>query len=134
MKDNLNSIKFYEYYDTEKEYAIVMELCGNNLQNILNKKKEAFNVDEIYDIMSQLNNTFKIMSESNIVHRDLKLENILVKYIDKEKSKFIVKLTDYEVSRKLLSISKKCNTYAGTVLTMAPEILAGEEYDNKCDL
>ena len=61
-----------------------MELCDNNLQNILNKKKEAFNVDEVYDIMSQLNNTFKIMSESNIVHRDLKLENILVKYIDKE--------------------------------------------------
>ena len=71
MKDNLNSIKFYEYYDTEKEYAIVMELCDNNLQNILNKKKEAFNVDEVYDIMSQLNNTFKIISENNIVHRDL---------------------------------------------------------------
>ena len=84
MKDNLNSIKFYEYYDTEKEYAIVMELCDNNLQNILNKKKEAFNVDEVYDIMSQLNNTFKIISENNIVHRDLKLENILVKYINKK--------------------------------------------------
>ena len=80
MKDNLNSIKFYEYYDTEKEYAIVMELCDNNLQNILNKKKEAFNVDEVYDIMSQLNNTFKIISENNIVHRNLKLENILVIY------------------------------------------------------
>jgi hypothetical protein len=134
MKDNLNSIKFYEYYDTEKEYAIVMELCDNILQNILNEKKEAFNIDEVYDIISQLNNTFKIISENNIVHRDLKLENILVKYIDKKKSKFIVKLTDYGVSRKVLSISKKCNTYVGTVLTMAPEILAGEKYDNKCDL
>jgi hypothetical protein len=134
MKDNLNSIKFYEYYDTEKEYAIVMELCDNNLQNILNEKKEAFNIDEVYDIISQLNNTFKIISENNIVHRDLKLENILVKYIDKKKSEFIVKLTDYGVSRKVLSISKKCNTYVGTVLTMAPEILAGEKYDNKCDL
>jgi serine/threonine-protein kinase ULK/ATG1 len=134
MKDNLNSIKFYEYYDTEKEYAIVMELCDNNLQNILNEKKGAFNIDEVYDIISQLNNTFKIISENNIVHRDLKLENILVKYIDKKKSEFIVKLTDYGVSRKVLSISKKCNTYVGTVLTMAPEILAGEKYDNKCDL
>ena len=42
MKNNLNSIKFYEYYDTEKEYAIVMELCDNNLQNILNEKKGQF--------------------------------------------------------------------------------------------
>ena len=41
MKDNINSIKFYELYDNEKEYALVMELCDDNLMNILNKKKLA---------------------------------------------------------------------------------------------
>ena len=134
MKDNINSIKFYELYDIEKEYAIVMELCDDNLQNILNKRNTGFNKDEIYDILSQLNNTFKIMSQNIIIHRDLKLENILVKYLDNDKSKFIVKLTDYGVSRKMMSLSKKCKSYAGTLLTMSPEILAGEEYDNETDL
>ena len=134
MKDNINSVKFYELYDTEKEYALVMELCDDNLQNILNKKSTGFNVDEIFDIIKQLNNTFKIMSEKKIIHRDLKLENILVKYTDKDKSKFIVKLTDYGVSRKILSLSQKCKTISGTIMTMAPEVLAGEEYDFKCDL
>jgi serine/threonine protein kinase len=134
MKDNINSIKFYEFYDIEKEYAIVMELCDDNLQNILNRRNTGFNKDEIYDILTQLNNTFKIMSENIIIHRDLKLENILVKYVDKEKSKFIVKLTDYGVSRKMISLSKKCKTYSGTLITMSPEILAGEEYDNESDL
>ena len=111
-----------------------MELCDDNLHNILNKKERGFNCEEIIDIIKQLNNTFKIMSNNCIVHRDLKLENILVKYIDNKKSKFIVKLSDYGISRKMLSMSKKCSTYAGTIITMAPEILAGEEYDNKCDL
>ena len=38
MKDNINSVKFHELYDIEKEFAIVMELCDDNLQNILNKR------------------------------------------------------------------------------------------------
>ena len=63
MRNNINSVQFYEFYDTEKEYALVMELCDDNLQYILNKKNTGFSVDEILDIIKQLNNTFKIMSE-----------------------------------------------------------------------
>ena len=74
------------------------------------------------------------MSDNNIIHRDLKLENILVKYDDIEKTKFTVKLTDFGVSRQLLSISKMCKSHVGTVVTMAPEILEGEEYNSGCDL
>ena len=133
MKNNKNSIQFHEFYDTDKEYAIVMELCDGNLQNILNKRNSGFNRDEVLDIIKQLNNTFKIMEENKIIHRDLKLENILIKYDDKNKSKFTVKLTDYGVSRKILSLSQKCKTYSGTIRTMAPEILEGEEHDIKCD-
>jgi len=112
-----------------------MELCDDNLQNILDKKKEGFTYEEIYNIMNQLNNTFKIMNENKIIHRDIKLENIVVKY-NNEKSKinYSVKLTDYGISKQLISTKGKTN--AGTSLTMAPEILKGEGeiYDNKCDL
>ena len=130
MKDNINSVEFYECYNTKKEYAIVMELCDDNLQNILNKKNTGFKNDEFIDIIKKLNNTFKIMSVNKIIHRNLKLENILVKYTDKNKSKYIVKLA----GRTIFSLSQKCSTYSGTIFTMAPEILAGEEYDSKCDL
>ena len=30
-KDNINSVKFYEFFDTEDKFVIVMELCQNNL-------------------------------------------------------------------------------------------------------
>ena len=48
--------------------------------------------------MSQLNETLKIMVKNNIVYRDLKLENILIKYENNDKNKFIVKLTDYGIT------------------------------------
>ena len=34
-KDNKNSVKFYECYKTDKEFAIVMELCDDNLMNFI---------------------------------------------------------------------------------------------------
>jgi calcium-dependent protein kinase len=101
-KDNINSVKLYDYYDTDTELAIVMELCDDSLQSILNKKINGFNKQEIYDIITQLNNTFKIMNKNHIIHRDIKLDNILVKYTDETKTKFIVKLTDYGLVGKQL--------------------------------
>ena len=74
------------------------------------------------------------MYKNHIIHRDLKLDNILIKYTDNTKTKFIVKLTDYGLSKQLVSLSKFCNTHAGTPATMAPEILNDEEYNYKCDL
>ena len=71
------------------------------------------------------------MVDNKIIHRDIKLENILVK---NENSDIIVKLADYGISKELMTISQKCQTNAGTILTMAPEIIKEEKYNNKCDL
>ena len=114
-----------------------MELCDNSLQNILNERKEGFKCEQIFNIMSQLNNTLKIMYKKKIIHRDIKLDNILVKYKDNNNNdsnvNFIVKLTDYGISKQLKNTIN--TTYLGTIETMAPEVLEGEEnYDNKCDL
>ena len=75
---NINSVKYYEYFKDKKNFVIIMELCNENLSQLLiRKSEEGFNVKEIYEIMRQLNNGFKIMKENKIIHRDLKLENIL---------------------------------------------------------
>ena len=69
-----------------------MELCDGNLSKLLLEKK-VLNEKEIYEIMKQLNNAFKIMKENKIIHRDLKLENILIK--NNEDKTFTLKLSDY---------------------------------------
>ena len=80
-----------------------MELCDNSLQKILDERKEGFTCEQILNIKNQLNNTFKIMYKNNIIHRDIKLDNILIKYNDNNNNEaninFIVKLADYGKSK-----------------------------------
>ena len=86
--------------------------------------------------MSQLNKTFEIMAKHNIIHRDIKLENILVKYCkdnnDDSNINFIVKLSDFGISKQITD-KTIAQTQIGTPITMAPEVLKGK-YNYKCDL
>ena len=139
-KNNNNSVKIYECYryknKLRNEFVIIMELCDDSLQKILDKKKEGFKCEEIYNIMIQLNNTLRIMSKEKIIHRDIKLDNIVVKMNEEKKDSninYIIKLTDYGMSKQLINTIGK--SIVGTPLTMAPEILKGNKnYDYKCDL
>jgi serine/threonine protein kinase len=51
--------------------------------------------------MEGLNKVFKYMVNNNIIHRDIKPDNILIKYIDDSKTKFIPKICDFGISREL---------------------------------
>ena len=132
-ENNENSVKYYQHFDTDNEFVIIMELCDGNLVNFSGLKQK-FSINDIYELLCQLNNTFKIMKENKIAHRDLKLENILVKYENKEKTKYTFKITDYGVSKVFLSLSKRFSTKVGTINFMAPEVLDGEKYGVECDL
>jgi len=132
-ENNENSVKYYQHFETENEFIIVMELCDGNLIDFI-KLKKGLNINDIYELLCQLNNTFKIMKENKITHRDLKLENILVKYENKEKTRCTFKIIDYGVSKELLRISSRFSTKVGTINYMAPEVLSEEKYNYECDL
>ena len=129
-----NSVEIYDYFDTEKYFVIIMELCDNNLFRELARTENGFSPKKIKEILLQLNNVFNIINEQKIVHRDIKLHNILVKYLNKEKTDFKILLSDYGVSNQINSMTGNFRTHIGTKVIMAPEILNGEVYNNKCDL
>ena len=65
------------------------------------------------------------MYEKKIIHRDIKTENFLIKYINKEKTKYIIKLGDYGIG-KIISTSVSniiSSGIKGSIETIAPEIL-----------
>ena len=136
--ENKNTVKFYEYYYKQNiEIAIVMELCDENLSKMIGKKEnKKLTFDEIRNILHQLNNTFKIMVNKKIAHRDLKPQNILVKYQNEnDKTNYIIKLCDYGVSKKLEMTKGLLSRIVGTMNFMAPEILfKNDKFDLKCDL
>ncbi len=133
-RENKNTVKYYESFLTKDELAIVMELCDINLLDYIIDINRPFSEEEIYDLLSQLNYTFRIMKEALLVHRDLKLENILIKYENETKDKYTYKLTEYGASKKLLSLTKKLQTSIGTCNYMAPEVLENLKYNQECDL
>ena len=126
-----NTVKFYDYYEEEDYYVIVMELCDSSLISYY-KERKIFSLEEIFELFSNLNKAFKIMHDKKIVLRDLKLENILIKYSNKEKTEFIPKIYDFGLSKQIKQLSK--NTRIVTTYTLAPEVYNGREYDSKADL
>ena len=128
-RDNKNTVKIYEYFNTKEELAIIMETWDDNLLGFL-LKKELLNYEEIYEILSQLNNSFRIMSQNKLIHGNLNLENIVINYENAEKSKFIVKLKcdicQFEDDFAKLNYKN--------YQILCPEILKGESNFEKCDL
>ncbi len=66
--------------------------------------------------MIQIKNAFVALREYKVVHRDLKLSNILVT------DDFEIKIADFGFA-KSLDENQYLNSWVGTPLTMAPEVL-----------
>ena len=60
------SVEIYDFYDTEKEFIIIMELCDETLFHLLCRKQKGFSSTEIKNILLQLNNAFQRMNYYNI--------------------------------------------------------------------
>lgn len=67
--------------------------------------------------------------KNNIVHRDIKAENVMFSDKDLEST---IKLIDFGISLKFQK-NHKIKDKTGTILYVAPEVLKGS-YDEKCDI
>jgi serine/threonine protein kinase len=63
-----------------------------------------------------------------LIHRDLKLENILLT------KQLVAKISDFGISRVLNDNSNTKTKRVGTSLYMAPEVILTNNYDQKCDV
>ena len=133
-----NSVKLLEDFEDRENYNFVMELCDGDLDGELKrnikKRQIGFNELEVYCIMSQFNNIFKKMQNKHVIHRDLKLKNIMIKY-DKTIPfiGFIIKLSDFGFS-KVMNDEELTGTNLGSPATKAPEIMQDKNYNAKVDL
>jgi serine/threonine protein kinase len=132
------SVKLIEYFLTSNCYNIVMELCDTDLDIVLGKRSKGFTEDEVKVILKQLNTVFAIMDRENIIHRDLKLRNIMVLNVKDLNNNphqpltFESKLSDFGFSKIMEDDITK--TKLGTPATMAPEIMMNKNYSKKADL
>ena len=113
--------QMYEVIATESHIWIVTELCcGGELFDYL-VEKGRLSEDETRLIFGQLCLAVAYLHENNIVHRDLKLENVLMD------ERCRVKLGDFGFTREF-ERGAFMETFCGTTGYAAPEMLQGKKY------
>ena len=93
-----NIIKLYDIKKTKKHFYLVTEYCNrgelkNALENYQLKYGKAFPEDLVQYFMRQIISAFKYIHNQGMMHRDIKLENILLSYShENEKVLIYIKL------------------------------------------
>ncbi|KAL1854417.1 hypothetical protein Daus18300_011436 [Diaporthe australafricana] len=114
--------RLYEVVVTENLVWMVMEYCsGDELYDYLLRHGK-LPVDKVQKSFTQLVGAVAYVHQQNCVHRDLKLENIL---LDKNEN---VKLLDFGFAREYEGKTNYLQTFCGTICYSAPEMLKGEKY------
>ena len=83
-------------------------------------------------VMRQVGEALSYLYQNNVIHRDLKLQNILLS--EKNDDKAIIKIADFGLAKQYEGSENLFDTIAGTPIYMAPEIQKGEAYSDKSDL
>ena len=115
-------VKLYEKYETQKHVCIVMEyICGGDLLTYI-KKRNKLNESTAKYIFKQILLALNFIHSHNIIHRDIKLDNIL---IDLDNN---IRVCDFGVSRQIDPKTDIMHEQCGTPAYMAPELLMGYGY------
>ena len=82
---NPNIVKLYDVKVNKDYIYLVMEYCnGGSLLDALNKYKERygkpFSEDIVQFLMKQILSTVECIYKQGIIHKDLKMKNILLNY------------------------------------------------------
>ena len=144
--DHPHILKIIECYDQGKRLEMVMELCeGGELFDYLQRYE--YCPERIASlIVQQILSGVTYCHGKNIVHRDLRLENIMLE--DKLKGDDVpcVKISDFGASATYRPLKgsreqKKpprghqyMTEFVGSLYTVAPEVINQQVYDEKVDL
>lgn len=128
-----NVIRLYEVKETNTLYYLVMEYCnGGGLSDCLEyhikNYRKPFSEEVVQYLMRQIIDGIKYLHENHILHRDIKLDNILVQFDseeDRQKKNMLkakVKIIDFGFAR-YLDPKQLAYSTLGSPINMEPGIL-----------
>ncbi|KAL4459937.1 hypothetical protein ABPG74_003463 [Tetrahymena malaccensis] len=124
---NINCLKLFDVFHTANNTYIITEFCDHGDLKELITKYGTFSEKPAVKILKHLLNGLDEMQNKGIIHRDLKLANILVK-------DGIPKIADFGFSKDLNAEPCKFYYNVGTPMYMCPQSLTKNEYSFKSDI
>ncbi|KAF9111072.1 hypothetical protein BGX27_005442, partial [Mortierella sp. AM989] len=127
--DHPSLLRIYKVFSEDRYHYVVTELArGGELFDRV-KEKRRFSEPEARFVFRQLLNGVKYLHDRGIVHRDLKLENILLMDMDT----LIVKISDFGLAN-VIGEQMFLNTICGTPSYVAPEVIRNQDYGKAVDM
>ncbi|KAK6642132.1 hypothetical protein RUM44_013855 [Polyplax serrata] len=128
-------IHLEQLFETPNKYFLVMEKCHGELYDVFIKEKRLAE-NETRTVVTRLADAVAYLHKSDIVHRDIKLENILMGTNPQDPNDHLyIKLTDFGLSAvKGNGVENMLNDCCGSLQYMAPEIIENRPYSQQCDV
>ena len=123
-----NIVQVYDWGEFNSSYFICMEYIeGENLKEII-EKKGAIPPDVVVDYAIQISGALHMAHKNNLIHRDIKPQNILIT------SEGRVKVTDFGIAKSMNTDLTRTLNIMGTVHYISPEQAKGEVLDHRTDI
>lgn len=125
-------IQLYDVYIAETKIYIVMELMsGGELFDYV-VQKGTLTEEEASRIVRKVTSALVYMHSKNVIHRDMKPENLLLAHKPRSSHDIEVKIIDFGLS-KILSDGPVTSSFLGTRGYLAPEMIQRRDYSKSVD-
>ena len=119
-----------------KELCIVMEICHEGDLQALLWSFEVQNERNVWRFLFTMSNVLKYIHSNDIIHRDIKPQNILGKILPN--GNMDIKLADFGIAKQMevgdYEKEAYTNSLLGTPIYMAPEVWKGNGYGKSSDV
>lgn len=125
---NDHVVGFHSYFEDEDNVYIVLENCSRKSLVHMLKQRKTLAEPEVRYYLNQLVEGVKYIHSKNIIHRDLKLGNMLLN------EKMQLKIADFGLATKMTYEGEKKMTVCGTPNYIAPEVLQKRGHSYEADV
>ena len=115
-----NIINLQEVFRRKRKLHLVFEFIDRTVLDELDANPSGLPMESIQKITMQVCRAINFCHENNVIHRDVKPENILIS------NAYVVKLCDFGFARSLAGQGATYTDYVATRWYRAPELLVGD--------
>eukprot|EP00931_Biecheleriopsis_adriatica_P039178 TRINITY_DN22416_c0_g1_i2.p1 TRINITY_DN22416_c0_g1~~TRINITY_DN22416_c0_g1_i2.p1 ORF type:complete len:702 (+),score=160.23 TRINITY_DN22416_c0_g1_i2:85-2190(+) len=133
-----NIVQLIDTFEEGDWFLLILELVGGgDLYTVLtNREPPRLQEREAAFVLAQLAEGLSFLHSQGIIHRDMKLENVLVAGERRERPLvlYTVKITDFGLSKVVGAGFSEARSTVGTRPYTAPEVLREDSHDFSSDL